>query len=172
MTYKLSKSSTNELINVLKSGDAYHIASSLFHISGLDLVGFDRESQPQPVTPTGNSEVIAHLEQLVEDRRWTIVDWHIPESYGEIRWLAARVLACEYAYRGIKTSIVLEDVVQPIKRRELTKIREELEVSHMNVVIEQRLMPKKTEIIRPQDYCEWCSKEAIEKRQHEQESEE
>lgn len=136
----------------------------MFHLAGLDIAGLDRESQPQSVTPTGNSKVIDHLERLVEDHRWTIVDWHIPPTYGELRWLVARILACEYAYQGIKTLIILEDMIRPAKLREITIIKKRLKISHVDKVIEHRLLPTTTEIIRPQDYCKWCSQEAVEKR--------
>ena len=145
----------------LATNDIEKISQALFIVA--QMKGLDHA---EPV-PTDNTRVIAYLERLVEDRSGCIIIWRIPYVYGEIRWLAARLLACEYAYRGIEKPIILKDVIQPIE-----SYGETYSLNALNRNIVQGLLPTTTEIIRPQDYCEWCSKEAIEKRQRKQESEE
>jgi hypothetical protein len=100
----------------LGTNDAWKIANALYLAADLG-----RKPQPEPA-PTGNTEIITYLEQLVEDNRLCPVDWRIPYAFGELRWLAARILACEYIYQGIKTSIVLQDAIQPIRNIEIAMI--------------------------------------------------
>lgn len=88
---------------------------------------------------------------------------------GELRWLAARVLACEYAYQGIETPIILKDVVQPTSNDKIAEIHRRKTIDEL---IQQGLLPTKTEIIKPQDYAYCCSKEAIEERKRNQQQDE
>src|SRR5687767_14185155 len=106
---KWTESELNWYLEHLASDDTWNLALTLSTVAQIG-----REPKPQP-TPTGNAQVIAYLEQLVEDDRWCVVDHRIPYAYGEMRWLAARLLACEYAYQGIETPIILKDVIQPIR---------------------------------------------------------
>lgn len=142
----------------LTTNDTTEVANTLWVIAQLG------RPKPQPL-PTGNSEVIAHLEQLIKDNRNCIVDWMTPPSWGELRWLASRVLACEYAYLGVEKTIILKDVIQPISDLNLYNISQEHQIQSLDELIQRGHLPTKTEIIDPQDYCEWCSKEAVEKRQ-------
>lgn len=150
------ESEINLYLRILESNDAHEIAGNLFHIAELD-----HPSQPEPL-PTGNVEVIAYLEQLIEDRRgYFLILTRSTHTMGELRWLAARVLACEYAYQGIETPIILKDVVQPTSKYEIDEIHRRKKIDDL---IQQRLLPTKTEIIKPQDYAHCCSKEAVEER--------
>jgi|GEM_PF-1843058 len=136
-----------------RKNDVKEISLSLFVVANID-----DEFPPKPL-PTGHAAVVTYLEKLVEDRRGCVVYWREPCRYGELRWLAARVLACEYAYQGIEKPIMLENVVQPIT---LGDGRGLLELTKIDQLIEQGLLPTKTEIIKPQDYAYCCSKEAVE----------
>ena len=99
MVYQWSKSDIDEFLRVLTANETRDVALTLFSVAELD-----RKPQPQPV-PTGDARIVAFMERLVNDRRFCIVDWQIPPAYGELRWLAARVLACEYAYENIKNPL-------------------------------------------------------------------
>jgi len=163
---KWTESELNWYLERLARNDARDIASALFQIAQLS-----RPPQPEPV-PTGNAQVIAYLEQLIEDRRECPVDWRIPFAFGELRWLAARVLACEYAYQGIEKPIILKDVVQPIRNWGFVIYDERYrENMTFDDFIQHGLLPTKTEIIKPQDYAACCSKEAVERRRNEQKKE-
>lgn len=155
----------NWYLERLANNDAHAIAGALFQVAELH-----RELQRQPV-PTGNAKVITHMEQLLEDHRWCIVEWIYPYAYGELRWLAARVLACEYAYKDIKKPIILKDVIQPIRLAEIDGIKEYYQITTLKELLQQELLPTKTEIIKPQDYAHCCSKEAVEKRRQNQDKE-
>jgi hypothetical protein len=151
------ESELNWYLERLASNDTHGLALTLFVVA--DLGG---ESQPQPV-PTGNAKVITRLEQLVEDHRLCVVNHIIPYTYGEMRWLAARLLACEYAYQGIEKPIILKDVIQPIRDIEIVRIAHP-KPANLDELIQQGLVPTKTEVIKPQDYAACCSKEAVEER--------
>lgn len=152
-----TESGINWYLERLASNDAWKISGALYTVADIG-----RLPQPQP-TPTGNAEVITYLEQLIEDNRLCPVDWRIPYAFSELRWLAARVLACEYAYQDVEKPIILEDVVQPIRRSDAYSIALSHRVN-LQELFEQGRLPTKTEIIKPQDYAYCCSKEAIEER--------
>ncbi|MEO1288489.1 MAG: hypothetical protein AAFV93_12035 [Chloroflexota bacterium] len=147
-----SQKDISEFINVLKKNTLQEVAQALYYHTEVG-----RVTNPQP-TPTGSNEVIGYLEKLIEDHRVCVVDRVFPQMYGELRWLAARCLACEYAYKGIKTSIVLEDVMQPIREDRFNGL-DDLEKR-----IQNRLIVTKTEVIQSQDWYELCCKEVIEER--------
>jgi hypothetical protein len=175
---KWSEKELNWYLERLAKNDTREIALTLSNVAQIG-----REPKPQPV-PTGNAEVITYLEQLVEeDRRMCIVDFRISYTFGELRWLAARVLACEYAYQGIEEPIILKDVVQPIRGYKYAKSDLYRKIEDINLqglvpnrtieeLIQQGLVPTKTEIIKPQDYAVCCSKEAVEARRRNQETKE
>ncbi|MEM9952849.1 MAG: hypothetical protein AAF846_14675 [Chloroflexota bacterium] len=156
---KWTESELGWYLQTLEENDTYRLALALSGIAKISTLD-------QPV-PTGNSKVINHLEILIEDNRMCMVNSTIPPSYGEMRWLAARILACEYAYLGIKKSIVLENVVQPIKGRELDRISPDKPMT-LDERAKAGLLPTKTEIINPQDYVDCCSKEAVGERRRNQ----
>ena len=153
-----SESELNWYLKCLTSGEDLALALSTVAKIGMDT----------PPMPTGDTRVIKRLELFVEARDvWCIVDWRVGFAsgftHGELRWLAARILVCEYAYAGIDTPIILEDVVQPFKGVE----RGNLVMQHQMTfeeLVEQGLMPHKTEIHKPKDYAWCCSKEAVEER--------
>lgn len=156
-----TESDLNLYLRILAKNDTHDVAMSLFVVADIH-----RELQPLPQPmPTGNAKVITYLEQLVEDRRGCIVHFQEPEAFGELRWLAARVLACEYAYQGIETPIMLEDVVQPIRSYEIVPIHRTKTIDEL---MQQGRLPTQTEIIKPQDYADCCSKEAVEERKRNQ----
>ena len=152
-------SEVKSYLRSLEENDTHDLAMSLCLVTETD-----RRPQPQPV-PTGNEMIVSYLEQLVEDRRACVVDRITPYKFGEMRWLAARALACEYAYLGIENPIILEDVVQPMRRSEAAGINP---YKTIHDLIRQRLLPTKTEIILPQDYVDCCSKESVEERKRNQ----
>ncbi len=154
------ESSLKLYLESLASNDFEDISSALYHVADLRSV-----PQPQSV-PTGNTEIITYLEQLIEDTRLCLLDRRIPYIYGELRWLAARVLACEYAYQGIETPIILKDVIQPIRRSDASRIAFPNQTD-LQELFEQGRLPTKTEIIKPQYYAYCCSKEAVEKKKTE-----
>ncbi|MEM9954624.1 MAG: hypothetical protein AAF846_23645 [Chloroflexota bacterium] len=146
-------------LEILERNDPNDLANLFFVILQFNRI------PPHPV-PTGNTNIITGLEKLLEDRRlWTDLHHNIilEEVYGEMRWLAARVLACEYAYQGIETPIVLKDVIQPINSSEIDRISDDKSAS-LTELVERGLIPRKTETIKPQDYYECSSKEAIAER--------
>ena len=156
-----TESSLKWYLETLSGNDTRDIAQALYLVAELDT-----KSQP---TPTGNAKVVAYLEQLVEDNRLCTVDWIIPYTYGELRWLAARVLACEYAYQGIEKPIMLKNVVQPIRGFDIARIAQGKDKPiTLEELVQQGLVPTKTEIIKPQDYAACCSKEAVEARRRNQ----
>jgi len=159
-----TESLLNRYLERLASNDLRDIALDLFDIADLG------SNRPQPV-PTGNAKLITHLEQLLEDNRLCLVERRIPLAYGELRWLAARVLACEYAYQGIEKAIILKDVIQPIRDDEIARIAYP-KPAILAELVQQELVPRKTEIIKPQDYVACCSKEAVEERRRNQDKNE
>jgi hypothetical protein len=161
------ESELNWYLDRLAKNDARDTASALFTVAELG-----REFQPQPA-PTGNAKVIAYLERLINDNRLCVVNWIIPYTYGEMRWLAARVLACEYAYQGIEKPIILKDVIQPIRDFEIARIAQQHhKIANLSELVQHGLVPTKTEIIKPQDYAACCSKEAVEERKLNQDNNE
>lgn len=161
-----TESELNWYLGKLASDDAEAIAGALYVVAEIHM-----RSQAMPV-PTGNAKVIARLEQLLEDRRVCKVGPY--GSYisgvvlGELRWLAARALACEYAYLGIDKTITLKDVLQPMWNYEIVSIDPKKTIKEL---VQQGLVPRKTEIIKPQDYAHCCTKEAVEKRRQNQDEE-
>jgi hypothetical protein len=162
-----TESELNWYLERLATNNIQDVARTLFVVAQIG-----REPQPQPV-PTGNAQVITYLEQLAEDDRWCVVDWRIPYAFGELRWLAARLLACEYAYQGIEKPIILKDVIQPIRQVEIGRIVQYYNLTMtFDELMQQGLVPRKTEIIKPQDYAACCSKEAVEARRRNQDKKE
>ena len=115
--------------------------------------------------PRGNKYVISYLEHLIEDRRGCLVIWRVPFYWGEMRWLAARVLAYEYALLGINKCLVLEDVVIPVEDIEIITLasRHSLSFDHVedpqsrfamkvDDLIRCGLLPTTTELINPIDF--------------------
>ncbi len=154
-----TKLEIEQYLAALAKNDTHEIALYLFVVA--DIV----DGSPRKPLPTGNTQVIAYLEQLVEDQRGCIVLWQEPQAIGELRWLAARVLACEYAYQGIETHIILEDVIQPTRSREIPPIHRNKTIDEL---VQYGVLPTKTEIIKPQDYAYCCSKDAVAERQKNQ----
>lgn len=152
-----TESQINSYLETLASNNTHEISLTLHGLAELD-----REPQPQPV-PTGNAKVISHLEQLIEDHQVCVVKFRVPYTYGEMRWLAARVLACEYAYQGIEEAIILKDVIQPVTDADIVDIANDISAS-LKELIRRGIEPRTTEIIKPQDYVYCCSKEAVEER--------
>ncbi|MEL6405829.1 MAG: hypothetical protein AAFR81_15780 [Chloroflexota bacterium] len=166
MTEYWSQLDIDYYIKILKSNDLSEIGMFLLHYNDLRTIypaGFCHEDEPVPIS---NDEIIRLLENLLDDRRPVPITSRFPRHYGELRWAVARALACEYAYRGIDKPIILKDVMKPIRSREAGRIDD------LTRRIEQGLQPTQTEIIKPQDYCEWCSKEAIERLSKKQNSDE
>ncbi|MEO1643554.1 MAG: hypothetical protein AAFR67_00090 [Chloroflexota bacterium] len=150
---KWIQSELNYFIKILRANDPNDIAMWLLHYSDMG-----EGSEPHPI-PTCNDQVIYYLEKLLEDRRPCAITDRAPYDYGELRWLAARALACEYAYRGIDTPIILEEVAMPVSQRELGGL------DNFSNRIQSGQVQTKTEIIDPQDWCKWCCKEAVEEQQ-------
>jgi len=154
-----TESDLNWYLETLESANTKDIAGALSTIAA-----FDAKLQPQPI-PTGNDKIVKYLEQLVEERQWCCLGMGISFihsfAYGELRWLAARLLACEYAYASIDKPIILKDVVQPIRDHESARIDP---YKTKYELFQEGLLPTKTEIIKPQDYADCCSKEAVERR--------
>jgi len=156
-----SESDLNWYLESLASDDTDKISLALFQASDLG-----RGPEPEPM-PTGNAKIVTYLEQLIKDKRLCPVNWLIPHAWGELRWLAGRVLACEYAYQDIEIPIILKDVIQPRKDFDLSRVNLSIEE-----LVQRGWLTRKTEIIKPQDYAYCCSKEAVEKRKREQDSDE
>lgn len=164
MMRKWTESEIISYLNMLESGNIDDIAGTLFYNAELSY-----PYEPEPM-PTGNAKVIAYLEKLIEDRRgYLLILTRTTYVIGELRWLAAHMLACEYAYQGIDTPIILKDVVQPITKYDIYEAPPRKKI---NDLIQQGLLPTKTEIVKPQDYADCCSKEAIETRLQNQKKDE
>jgi len=161
--YQWTESDLKRYLETLEKNDTRDVAKILFTMAGLDMETLS------PFIPTGNAKIIAYLEQLIEDRRGYVISWEIPSGVGELRWLAAQALACEYAYQGIETPIILKDVFIPTRDYETDPTHRDKTIDER---IQQGLLPTKTEIIKPQDYVNCCSKEAVEKRKRKQNSDE
>lgn len=145
-----TESNLGKFIDMLKSNDLEEVAWVLTYY--MDGHGY---YNPEPI---GNDEIISYLKHLIEDQRLCKVNWGFPSRWGELRWSAARVLACEYAYKGIDTPIILKDVLKPVTLEGFGTL------SYLINRIEKGLMPTVTQVIRPQEWCELCCKEAVEKR--------
>ena len=158
-----TESEINWYLEALAKNDTHDLARALFQIALLI------RPYPFPV-PTGNKQVVEYLEQLVKDRRGCVVDWRTPHTFGELRWLAARVLACEYAFLGIEEAIILKDVVQPLRNWEFFPRDKKYQGVKMTFdeLIQAAIFPTKTEVIYPQKYAWCCTKEAVEVRRRNQ----
>jgi len=122
--------------------------------------------------PTGKTEIIDQLLNLIDDRRGYMITWAKPSYWGEIRWLATHVLACEYAYIDFSWKYTLKDVVKPIITE--TEIFELIylhglspgsqKTEHLlDQLIEKKLAPTYTITVDTKNYAN-CSKDAVEQR--------
>ena len=67
--------------------------------------------------PTADERVLPYLEPLLDDNSPCLLG--IPYIFGEIRWLAAKVLASERAALGIGTPVHVPNVVRPVDTMEI-----------------------------------------------------
>lgn len=67
--------------------------------------------------PSGASEVIAAVRRLTEDRTPAVIS--IPYAFGEVRWAAAYALAAELRAQGLRESVSIQDIPEPVGINEL-----------------------------------------------------
>lgn len=96
-----------------------------------EVVAFLRDPDPdQRVTmlrvlrsdPSGDSRLVPILTDLLEDRHVALLG--IPLNFGEVRWLAAHVLAAEYRQAKVTHPIVMRDVPIPMTSNALSLMAE------------------------------------------------
>ncbi len=67
--------------------------------------------------PAADERVLPYLEQLLHDKSACLLG--IPYIFGEVRWLAAKVLASERAALGINRLVYVPNVVRPVDTMEI-----------------------------------------------------
>lgn len=68
--------------------------------------------------PTCDEKVVTLIEKLLTDTRACMVRGSMPPLFGQMRWLAARILVREYACLGKEKSLLLEEVAEPLTNAE------------------------------------------------------
>ncbi|BAZ15798.1 hypothetical protein NIES4071_76700 [Calothrix sp. NIES-4071] len=70
--------------------------------------------------PAVDERVLPYLENLLDDDTLTLL--MLPYRFGEVRWLAAKVLVAERAALGHKEPVHLDNVVQPMNVEEFASL--------------------------------------------------
>lgn len=70
--------------------------------------------------PAADERILPYLEDLLDDDTISVI--FLPYRFGEVRWLAAKVLVAERAALGHNTPVYLDNVFQPINTEEFASL--------------------------------------------------